>query len=192
VLIEKEEKNNVLFFGRLSPYKGLDIFLKAASIVAQKIENCRFVIAGKPIQNYKVPSLPDLPKGSTFNLQTKYITNSQLCTLMQQASLVVCPYIDASQSGVVLTAYAFNRPIVATNVGGIPEYIEDGVTGKIVPLKNPEALAAAIIDLLSNVDLRNQMSETIKGTKNKWLNWDNSALEMMNIYKKLLPEGNCE
>jgi glycosyltransferase involved in cell wall biosynthesis len=111
---------------------------------------------------------------------------------MQQASLVVCPYIDASQSGVVLTAYAFNKPVVATNVGGIPEYIEDGVTGKIVPLKNPEALADAIIDLLSNADLRNQMSETIKTTKNKWSNWNNSALEMMNIYKKLVPEGNCE
>jgi len=183
---EKEEKNNVLFFGRLSPYKGLEVFLKAAPIVAQKIGNCKFVIAGSPIQNYTIPSLPDLPKGSTFTIKNEYVTNLDLCNIMQQASLVVCPYMDASQSGVVLTAYAFDKPVIVTNVGGLPEYIWEGKTGYIVPPNDPERLAESIIQYLKKRSTLKKRKESLNKLRKNDLNWDKSAESTVKIYDKIL------
>jgi glycosyltransferase involved in cell wall biosynthesis len=67
---------------------------------------------------------------------------------------VVLPYVEASQSGVVPTAYGFKKPIIATNVGSIDEIVDDGKTGLIVPCQDPRALAEAIIKLLNDDELR--------------------------------------
>ncbi len=64
--------------------------------------------------------------------------------------MVALPYTEASQSGVVSTAYGFGKPVVVTDVGSIPEIVDDGVTGLIVPPRDPAALAEAIIRLLKD------------------------------------------
>ena len=73
--------------------------------------------------------------------------------------LVVLPYLSASTSGILLTAYGFAKPVVATNVGCLPEYVENGVTGLLIEPANIEQLATAIVRLLSDDDLRHSMGE---------------------------------
>ena len=64
--------------------------------------------------------------------------------------MVVCPYESATQSGIIQIAYGFDKPVVATNVGGLPDVVADKKTGYLVESKNPRALADAIIDFYTN------------------------------------------
>jgi glycosyltransferase involved in cell wall biosynthesis len=188
--IKKEELNNVLFFGRLSPYKGIEIFMRSAQIVCAEIPNCRFVIAGKAIQGYKLKVLPQLPRGGVFDIRERFLSHSEIADLMTESTVVACPYIDATQSAVVLAAYAFNKPVVVTSAGGLPEYVEDDLTGRIVPPKDHQALAKAIISLLSDESKRRQMSKNIADLRETKLSWIKSARETMRIYERVVGEKN--
>jgi len=108
--------------------------------------------------------------------------------LFQRCSVVVLPYIDASQSGVIPTAYGFKKPIVVTDVGSIPEIVDDGVTGFIVPPRNTEALADAIVKLLEDEDLRKQMGESAYKKLKTDLSWDKIAEKTIEVYKKAINE----
>jgi glycosyltransferase involved in cell wall biosynthesis len=117
-----------------------------------------------------------------------YITNADLARLFQQASLVVCPYRDATQSAVVLTAYAFDKPVIATNVGGLPEYVDGGQTGELVPPRNPEMLAGAVIRILRQLNgdsqSRNAYRQAIQHKRRTGLSWETIADETLTIYEK--------
>ncbi|MGH9903956.1 MAG: glycosyltransferase family 4 protein, partial [Pyrinomonadaceae bacterium] len=181
-----QEKNTVLFFGRLSPYKGLEVLYDAIQRVAAQVPDVRLVVAGSRASKYIPPSPPVLHRGGTIELIENYISNSQLTKLFQQATVVVCPYLDATQSGVVLTAYAFDRPVVATSVGGIPEYVSERVTGLLVPPDNPSALAAALVDILSNADLRNILCKGIQSQSAGSLGWGQVARKALDMYERVL------
>jgi glycosyltransferase involved in cell wall biosynthesis len=86
-----------------------------------------------------------------------------------------------------MTAYAFNKPVVASSVGGIPEVVTDNVTGTLVPARNPRALAEAIIDLLLNRGKRARMKKNIeKECLEGKLSWDNVAKETIEVYQKAI------
>ena len=77
--------------------------------------------------------------------------------LFQESSVVVLPYVEATQSGVVPVAYTFAKPVVATGTGALAEAVEHGVTGILVPPRDPQALADAIVRLLRDKSLRERM-----------------------------------
>jgi glycosyltransferase involved in cell wall biosynthesis len=106
--------------------------------------------------------------------------------LFQEASLVVLPYIDGSQSGVIPMAYAFSKPVVTTNVGSLPENVDDGITGYIVPPRDSQKLAEAIIDLLINSEKRKKMGMNAFKKTQEELAWKNIATKTLEIYKKAL------
>ena len=87
----------VLFFGRQSPYKGIEVLYDAAQRVAERIPDVRFVIAGKPQGNYSAPP-PALKHGGHVELIDDYISNARLAELFQLATVVACPYRDATQT----------------------------------------------------------------------------------------------
>ena len=184
-----EEEKTILFFGRISPYKGLEIFIKSAKLVCDRISHVRFIIAGRPISNYQIPNFCELPNDGCFELHLDYISNEKLVAFFQCSSLVVCPYTDATQSGVILTAYAFRKPVVTTLVGGLSEYVWDGETGFLVSPKNPEALANAIIRLLKNRTERETMKKNIAKRNETDLLWNNIAQQTIKVYKNILSIG---
>ena len=85
----------------------------------------------------------------------------ELASLLTECSLCVCPYTDATQSGVIMTSYSLGKPVIATDVGGLSECIENQKTGILVPAKNAQALADAIIALLSDDKRLKSMSDYI-------------------------------
>lgn len=184
----QDDGRTVLFFGRISPYKGIEVLIKAAVIVAQQVERVRVVIAGRPIRGYKLPNLPPLANGGRFELFDTYIDNSMLAILFQQATIVSCPYIDASQSGVILTAYAFGIPVVVTNTGGLPEQIWKKKTGFIVSPGDHDQLSQVISLILCNHKIQQKLRNNIEEMKKTDWNWKNVVDKNMEFYKELAVE----
>lgn len=175
------KSSNVLFFGRISPYKGLEYLCKAMLKVRKEVPGATLTVAGGGTLYFDIEPYK---KMDWLDLQNYYITMDKLALLLQQCSITVCPYTDATQSGVIMTSYALCKPTVATNVGGLVEMIEDGKSGLLVPPKNVDALADAIIKLLKNDSLCNEMSTYIKneyhlGDKS----WSFIADKYLNFYR---------
>ncbi|HTN19809.1 MAG TPA: glycosyltransferase family 4 protein [Pelobium sp.] len=119
-----ETKSKVVFFGRISPYKGVELFYKVASSLAVKYPETEFIIAGKTIEDYHPDFLTDNPH-SNIIIKNKFIELEELYELMHDASFCVLPYLDATQSGVIMTAYAFNLPVLVSDCEGLLEYCFD-------------------------------------------------------------------
>jgi len=182
-----EEENTVLFFGRISPYKGVEYLVQAAPIIKKSIPKLKVVIAGNGKFYFDAAHIRD---DDTYEIINRYIPNDELVKLIQRASLVVCPYIDATQSGLIMTAYAFNKPVIVSAVGGIPEVVEDNVTGRLIPPRDPQALAKAIIDLLSHHSKRKEMKKNIQEKCSIGeLSWNYIAKQTIAVYQKAIKES---
>ncbi|GJG86443.1 hypothetical protein tb265_16240 [Gemmatimonadetes bacterium T265] len=176
-------RRTVLFFGRLSEYKGLDLLYRAMPLVAESVPGVQFVVAGRPAFGYRPPLPPALPNGGTVGLVERHVPNAELAALVRAAAVVVCPYVGATQSGVVLTAYAFGTPVVATRVGGLPEYVRDGETGLVVPPDDPPALADALARVLRDETLRRELRLGVERAAAGELSWGVRARDVLALYE---------
>ena len=157
--VKKVKNHNILFFGRISPYKGIEYLCKAMVKVKEQVPDATLTIAGGGKMYFDISSYE---KKEWVKIINRYVGMEELAGLLQSCSLTVCPYTDATQSGVIMTSYSLCKPVIATNVGGLGEMVEDGKTGLLVPPKNIDALADAIISLLKDEDILNQMALNIK------------------------------
>jgi glycosyltransferase involved in cell wall biosynthesis len=180
----EEDGNVVLFFGRILEYKGLEYLIKAEPYITRQVPDAKIVIAGSGDDFKKYEGL--MAHKDRFEVIHHYISYKEGAELFQRASVVALPYIEASQSGVVSTAYGFKKPVIVTDVGSIPEVVDDGETGLIVPPRDPEALAKAIVKLLKDKKLRKRMGENGFTKLNTDLSWDNVIRQTLLIYKSAL------
>jgi glycosyltransferase involved in cell wall biosynthesis len=150
-----EDRPTVLFFGRLWEYKGLEYLIRAEPFITARVPGTAIVIAGQGEDFGRYRALMAHPE--RFVVYNEFVTDERRSELFRQASVVVLPYVDASQSGVIPIAYSFMKPVVATTVGGLPEMVEHGRTGYLVPPRDERALADAIVRLLRDKALRVQM-----------------------------------
>lgn len=151
----EEDENLVLYFGRIWAYKGIEYLLRAEPLITQRIPTAKIVIAGEG--DDFAPYRRMMVNPDKFIIHNEYVSNEKRTELFRRASLVAMPYVEATQSGVVPIAYTFGKPVVATEVGGLPEQVDHGQTGLLVPPRDERALAEAIIQLLEDKDLRYQM-----------------------------------
>ena len=134
-----DAKNVALFFGHVRPFKGLDIALRAW----QQIESDALLfVAGEAWWKAE----DEYRKLATKNvrLEFRFIPDAEIATYFAACDVVLAPYRIEAQSGVALTAFHFARPVIATTVGGLPEIIEEGRNGMLVPPEDPVALAKAV------------------------------------------------
>ena len=182
----KEGGNLILFFGRIYEYKGLEYLIKAEPMITKEVPDAKIVIAGAGENFKKYEEM--MVNRDNFIVHNYRIPYKEGAELFQRCSLVALPYIDASQSGVIPTAYGFKKPVVVTDVGSIPEIVDDGVTGFIVPPRNPEVLAEAIVKLLKDEDLRKSMGENAYKKLKTDLSWDKIADKTIDVYKKAIDD----
>lgn len=126
----------ILFFGRLVAYKGLDVLADAMRTVWQQIPHVRLIVAGTG------PLAGDIPADPLVVRRIEYIPESDIDGLFEQATLLVLPYTQASQSGPGGLALARGVPVVVTAVGALAELVPD--PSYVVPPGDPQALAEAI------------------------------------------------
>ncbi|MFC2105533.1 glycosyltransferase family 4 protein [Candidatus Bipolaricaulota bacterium] len=137
----------LLFFGRISKYKGLEVLLSAFPLVKKQVPEARLLVVGNGDLGPYEKQLTELRDVDVVN---RWVKDDEVAAYFRQADLLVVPYTDASQSGVIPIAYTFRVPVVATRVGGIPEQVEDGKTGLLVTSGNASQLAEASVRLLTD------------------------------------------
>jgi glycosyltransferase involved in cell wall biosynthesis len=143
----------ILFFGLIRPYKGLENLIKAFSLINKDHQNVGLLIVGEcyeDIEKYKeLISLQGL--GDQIMMINKFIPNENIEQYFKSSDLVCLPYNTASQSGILMMAYGFRKPVVVTNVGGLPELVVEGKTGTIIEGNCPKEIAEGIIKILSEM-----------------------------------------
>jgi len=184
--IDQNERDNefvFLFFGRISPYKGIDILLNAFTQIVQKYQEVKLIIAGSGEYWFDIS---EYQSHQNIEILNRYISNDELVSLIEDSKIVVCPYRDATQSGVVMSAYALNRPILATSTGGLPEMVIEEETGYLVEPGNVEELKNKMLYILENREEINLLSENIKRKYNAdGRHWVGICKKLFDDYTKI-------
>lgn len=176
-------KPYILYIGSIFPHKGIEYFCEAMEPIIKENSNINAIIAGKgdfyfDISRYK--------KNLQYIFINRFITNEELVSLLSNCIAVVCPYIDATQSGIIVSAFGLSKPVIATTVGALPEMVKDKKYGFLVPPKDSKALKEAIQQMIQpGVAL--QMSKNIErqfftGDES----WSEIAKKMLDNYKTMI------
>lgn len=146
LLLEENEKI-LLFFGFIREYKGLKHLIAAMPEVKRHLDNVRLIIAGS-FNNDRDEYLYLIDKNQVkdcIEVVDGYVPDHEVEKYFAACDIVVLPYESATQSGIIQIAYGFGKPVIATNVGGLPDVVTDGKTGYIVDCGDAKQLADAII-----------------------------------------------
>jgi glycosyltransferase involved in cell wall biosynthesis len=190
----KDNEKVILFFGRVRPYKGTEYLLEAFRILANKQANYRLIIAGEPIkgcEEYREEIQSVVKRDydqEQVMLRMQFIPDFDVEVYFKAADVLVLPYKEIFQSGVLFLAYAFGLPVVATDVGSFREEIVEGDTGFLCQAGDPADMARAIetyfsSDLYENLGVRRQ---GIKDYANAHHSWDAVAELTCSAYAKMV------
>lgn len=177
------KRNKFLFFGLIEPYKGLDILFEAYQLAKSNNPEIELTIAGKG----EIP--PDLLariKSSDITLINDYVPESEIHDLINRHGVMVMPYTYATQSGVAAVALANGIPCIATSVGALPEQIQHGRNGIIVPPKNAEELAKAMTEIAGDFDAAKKMSEESYRIGKEEYSWETIGSDLINDIQSAL------
>jgi glycosyltransferase involved in cell wall biosynthesis len=175
---------NVLFFGTVRPNKGLEYLIKAEPIISKSFNDYRIIIAGKFDNFERYKKLVD--NNAKISFINEFVPYKEVPKYFYDASIVVLPYISATQTGIIHLAYAFGKPVIATRVGAIPEIVDDGKTGFLVEPQKERALADAIVKLLSNDKLLEEMGKNALLYCKENLSWDSISKKTIKIYEQII------
>jgi glycosyltransferase involved in cell wall biosynthesis len=174
------DKRVVLFFGLLRPYKGLDVLLDAW----RGIDDAELWIVGMPRMD--VAELRARAPASV-RFVTRFVADAELPAYFRRADLVVLPYREIEQSGVLFTALAFGKPLLVSDVGGFSELAERGAARAVAP-GNAEALREAIATLLNDPAALDALRSGALAAASGEYGWDAIARRTLALYEQL-PSG---
>ncbi|MFA9390918.1 MAG: glycosyltransferase [Prolixibacteraceae bacterium] len=162
----------LLFFGFIRDYKGLDILLEAISHPEIFSKNIKLIVAGEYYSNEEKYTrlIHDLNLNDKVILHTEYISDDTINQYFCAADLITQPYKTATQSGVTQIGFHFHKPMLVTNVGGLPEIIKDKVSGYVVN-PDPQSIVTALLDFFEN-NREQQMIVEVEKAKGQF-SWDN-------------------
>jgi len=174
----------VLVFSRLNRMKGVEYFLDAAAMLAKRFPAVRFVIAGDGANRKELEE-----RASSLGIAQRVIFTgfrTDIPILLSEASVSVLPSLSEGLSNSLLESMAAGVPVIAANVGGNPEIIEDGMSGKLVPPRDAAALAAAMGDFLSDRDLAARFGEAGRQRVTELFSMERSVHEVESLYHRLV------
>jgi glycosyltransferase involved in cell wall biosynthesis len=175
------DKPVVLCFGLMRPYKGIDVLLQAW----HGIEDAELWVAGMPRMDIS-PLRAAAPANVRF--VERFITDPELPAYFQRADLVVLPYREIDQSGVLFTALAFGKPLLLSDVGGFPELAAAGAA-RVVPAGDPGPLHEALRELLGDPDARARLAAGARAAAEGEYSWERVARATLALYESLLREN---
>ena len=174
---------NILFFGSLDQWKGIEVLIQAMELLTPMLPGVELKIAGGSRDPDYYRSLPYTYSNISWDIRRQ--SDNDVQRLFSWADIVVLPYIEASQSGVLHLAQSFAVPVVATRVGALPETINEGETGLLVPPSNPAELASAMHTLLTDAALREKVIGNITRRRNTEFSEHSIGTSTELIYRKL-------
>ncbi len=171
--------------GRLADLKGFDYFLHAAALAAKKVPKARFVIAGTGPEGAKLKKL-----AARLGLAGKTVFTGQVRKISQlyaaSDGVVLASTWREAFSNVLLEAFAMGKPVIATAVGGNQEIVHSGEVGLIVPPKNAEKMAEAMVELLTDAKLRERLGRNARKRAEQHLDIGTTARKIEALYRELL------
>jgi glycosyltransferase involved in cell wall biosynthesis len=174
----------ILFFGYIRKYKGLDLLLEVMADERFAKENIKLIVAGEYYGDRdEYEALIDrLNIRDRLHLFTDFIPNSEVKNYFSAADAVVQPYRTATQSGISQIAYHFEKPMIVTNVGGLPEIVPDNVVGFVTPV-DKQLIADAIIRFYAE-NKEQTFVENLKEEKKKY-SWDYFTGNIFKLYEQV-------
>jgi glycosyltransferase involved in cell wall biosynthesis len=171
----------LLFFGRILKYKGLDIMVDAyKQIVGSMHRSIELYITGSGESCFS-----DYRKIPGLFIDNRWIPENEISDIFNKADLVITPYIEASQSGVIPTAYAAGLPVVATPVGGIKEQVWHKHTGIIADSVKSKDVAKAIAELVNNPELYEKCSARALYEAENNLSWALTGKKVLGVLQEI-------
>jgi glycosyltransferase involved in cell wall biosynthesis len=167
----------VLFFGLIRPYKGVDALLDAWRR-AERPDGAELWIVGMPRMD------ASFIHGPGVKTALRFVSNPELAGAFRAADLVVLPYREIDQSGVLFTALAFGKPLLLSAVGGFPEIAGTGAAA-LVPPNDAHALAEALTALLEDPEKLSRMAAAAKAAADGPYGWDAIARQTLELYSGL-------
>jgi lipopolysaccharide/colanic/teichoic acid biosynthesis glycosyltransferase/glycosyltransferase involved in cell wall biosynthesis len=174
------DRPTVLCFGRMRSYKGLDVLLQAVPLVAARHPDVVFELVGDGLDD-------DMARRARATshviVDDRWVDDAEIPSIFNRADILVMPYTSATQSGVIPVAAAFGVTVVASDVGGIAEQLDNGRCGVLVPPGDAGALADAIAALLNDVDRRRALGQALGDEYLTRRSWFNIAASFADICK---------
>lgn len=174
----------LLFFGFVREYKGLKHLLRAIPMVSAQLDDIKLFVVGdfgSDKQDY-LDMIKELEISHIVEIHDGYIPDKDVEKYFVSSDLVVLPYESATQSGIVQIAYGFEKAVIATNVGGLPEVVIHEKTGYIVPPRNSNELAKRIIQFYQD-NKAECFQEGIRQEAYKY-SWDRITEVIENLWRK--------
>ena len=182
--VRPREPGTILFFGRMEAYKGLETLLDAADRLRARGRTFRVIVAGRGPELGRLAGR--LAGRTDIEVHDAFLRHDEAIALFQRSSLVVAPYRDATQSGVVASAFGNGRPVVASRVGGLPDAIADGRDGILVPPDDPGALADALEPLLCDDRKIEALMAGVRARAEGDCDWGQIAARLETFYRSVL------
>jgi glycosyltransferase involved in cell wall biosynthesis len=179
----------VVVLSRLNPMKGLDYFLEAARMLSEEMPQTRFLIVGDGAIKRELEE-----RAASLGLADKVIFTgfrTDVPRLLQEARLSVLPSLSEGLSNALLESMAAGLPVVATNVGGNPEIVEDGVSGILVPPRDATALKTAMLSLLRSPNRAFSFGKAGRNRIAEFFSVERSVREVENLYERLIGGPAC-
>lgn len=178
-----KDKINYLFFGRIEDYKGIDILIEAYLKLQNLYKDITLNIVGSGDFTKYNSRFSEIKNSNLIN---RFVEDEEVESVFTGKNLVcVCPYIDATQSGVVLLAYDYGIPVIATKTGGLEEQVFNEETGYLIEPKNVEELFKKMELFIKEPKIINHMQNNIKDYLN-CIGWDKSAETLMQIISSVI------
>lgn len=175
----------LLFFGSVRRNKGLEYLIKAEPLISKHFSDYKICIAGKFSSDFEFYNQLIINR-EKFEIIDEFIPVSQVAHLFKNSDIIVLPYIDATQSGILPLAFGFEKPVVATDTGSINEVLLNGNNGLIVPPCDEKSLAKAILELLLDEKKCEELGRNARVFAESKLNWKGIAEQTFSLYKEVL------
>lgn len=166
--IDLRKDNVILFFGYIRKYKGLNYLIDAMPEILKKM-NLKLLVVGEfyDDENKYREQIKNLNLEENIKVISDFVPDMNVRFFFSACDVAVLPYADATQSGIIQIAYHYDKPVIATDVGGLSEVVRNNETGFIIEPRSPEAIAAAVIKFYEE-DLESKFSENAKVEKKKF------------------------
>lgn len=182
------EGNVILFFGYIRGYKGLNVLLDGFAKMYDRMDATLLVVG--EFYDKREPydaQISRLGIGDRVRIVDEYVPNEDVEMYFKAADLVVLPYLSATQSAIVQTAFGFHKPVVVTAVGGLPDVVTDGSTGYVVPKNDSAALADAVVRFFED-DMAGAMSDNIRADLDRF-SWRHCADTLIRLGERVAEKG---
>lgn len=187
------EKQVLLFFGFVRKYKGLSYILQAMPAIRKQLPECELLVVGDFFENDKERYLDMIHKlqiADCVRIFEGYIPDAEVEKYFAASDLAVLPYETATQSGIVQIAFGFGLPVVVTNVGGLPEVVDDGRTGYVVPPFDSKELGRRVIQFFKQ-GKQCEFRENIKKSAERF-SWENMEQVIAELYERIKANQYCK